>query len=315
MAIQLTHIPTDESLRETTSHGTSAFPFEYYVDDILQFKSGSVEWHWHAEFEWIFVKAGTVDCCIGSERHHLLPGDGMFINSRMIHHFESDSGGIMPNILFLPSFLAPQDSLIYQECIAPVLQSGRACLLLPGGERRAQPLLAFLQHIFELADTLPKDPMAIQIAVAQLWHHFYTEYADYFTKEENPKDMMLQARTRKMLQFIQTNYANKITLEQIAQSASVSRSEALRCFHAAMQRTPVEYLIDYRLAKARQLLLTTDDNVCDIALEVGIENVSYFVRIFKKRYGVTPGACRRDDASFSDFAMRALPLPSVNACI
>lgn len=296
MAIRLTHIPTDESMRETTLHGTPAFPFEYYVDDILQFESGSVEWHWHAEFEWIFVEEGTVDCCIGSERHHLLPGDGMFINSRMIHHFESETGGIMPNILFLPSFLAPQDSCIHQEWIAPVLQSGRACLLLPGKDKQSWNLLALLQNIFDLADAQPKDPMAIQIATAQLWHHLLEQYREDFMKEENPKDMLLQARTRKMLQFIQTNYADKITLEQIAQSASVSRSEALRCFHATMQRTPVEYLIDYRLAKARQLLLSTDDSVCDVALQVGIENISYFIRIFKKRYGMTPGACRRNHA-------------------
>lgn len=295
MAIRLTHIPTDESMRETTSHGTHAFPFEYYVDDILQFDRGFVEWHWHAEFEWIMVKEGMVDCCVGSERHHLLPGDGMFINSRMIHHFESETGGIMPNILFLPSFLAPQDSAIYQEWISPVLQSGRTCLLLPGRDERARNLLALLQHIFDLADAVPKDLLAIQIAAMQLWHCFYMEYGECFTREEHPKDMLLQARTRKMLQFIQTNYANKITLEQIAQSASVSRSEALRCFHAAMQRTPVEYLIDYRLAKARQLLLSTDDNVSDVALQVGIENFSYFVRIFKKRYGITPGACRRNN--------------------
>ena len=91
-----------------------------------------------------------------------------------------------------------------------------------------------------------------------------------------------------MMQYIFEHYKEKITLTDIASAASISKSEALRCFHIALSTTPINYLVDYRLACARELLLTTDDTVTQAALSVGIENISYFVRTFKKKYGVTP---------------------------
>lgn len=294
MAIRLTRIPTDESMRETTAHGASDFPFEYYIDDIRQFTNHAVEWHWHSEIEWIYAGSGTVNCGIGSEQIVLRTGCGMFINSRVIHHFESRDGAVMPNVLFLPSFIAEESSAVYKEWVAPVLQSGCSFVPLDPEEKRGADTLELLRQLFALADEKPRDLLQIQIGTALLWRQFVREYASCFGKGGNPKDMLLQSRIRRMLQYVQEHYAEKLTLEQIAQSASISRSEALRCFHSALRQTPVDYLIGYRLLKARQLLTTTNDSVSGIAAAVGMENISYFIRAFKARYGKTPGAYRRE---------------------
>ena len=79
----------------------------------------------------------------------------------------------------------------------------------------------------------------------------------------------------------------------IAHSANISKSEALRCFHLAIQSTPVNYLIEYRLRWARKALLETDDTVTQIATKVGMENVGYFIRTFKKVYNITPKQFRK----------------------
>ena len=91
-----------------------------------------------------------------------------------------------------------------------------------------------------------------------------------------------------MLQFITENYARQITLLDIAHSANISKSEALRCFHLAIRSTPVNYLIEYRLRRAKKALLETDNTVTQIAAEVGMDNVGYFIRTFKKVYSITP---------------------------
>lgn len=297
MAIRLTRIPTDESMRETTAHGAADFPFEYYIDDIWQFVHHAVEWHWHTEVEWIYAASGTVNCCIGSEQIFLKTGYGMFINSRVIHHFETKDGAVMPNVLFLPSFIAEENSAVYREWVAPILQSGCSFVLLDPGEERGAETLALLQRLFAFSDEKPRDLLQIQIGTAVLWRHFVREYAACFEEGGDPKDMLLQSRIRRMLQYVQEHYAEKLTLEQIAQSASISRSEALRCFHSALRQTPVDYLIEYRLSKARQLLTTTNDSVSEVAAAVGMENISYFIRAFKARYGRTPGGYRREAAS------------------
>ena len=93
---------------------------------------------------------------------------------------------------------------------------------------------------------------------------------------------------RLMMQYVFTHYKEKITLTDIASSANISKSEALRSFHLALSTTPINYLIDYRLERVQKLLLTTDDTVTQIALTVGMDNISYFVRAFRKKYGTTP---------------------------
>ena len=87
--MQITEIITDETLREIREHGTPEFPFEYYLDDIDEISQGYVEWHWHNEIEWAWVESGKVICRIGNEKIILEAGEGIFINSRVIHRFET----------------------------------------------------------------------------------------------------------------------------------------------------------------------------------------------------------------------------------
>ena len=95
-----------------------------------------------------------------------------------------------------------------------------------------------------------------------------------------------------MREFVETHFQEKLSLDAIADSASISKSEALRCFRLAIRSTPVRYLLDYRLGRAKDLLVSTDDTVTQIASAVGIENTSYFVRLFSKTFGITPRAFR-----------------------
>ena len=295
MAKHLTYISVDENMRETTEHGSAAFPFEYYIDEILKFDNQSIEWHWHTELEWLYVEKGSIECCAGAERIVLQEGDGLFINSRVIHHFEERGVAVMPNILFLPSLLAAEGSAVYQEWVLPVLQSARSCFLLRRDDPAAEQVLLRLRNVFGDADKDAQDRMQIWLSTAELWHCFVKTFRDDLSRKGSPRDILLQSRVRRMMQYIQEHYGENVTLEQIAQAANVSRSEALRCFHTQLQKAPVEYLIEFRLARARQLLFTTNDTVSQIASAVGMENISYFIRAFKARYGTTPGACRRQN--------------------
>lgn len=103
-----------------------------------------------------------------------------------------------------------------------------------------------------------------------------------------------------MMSYIQQNYQNKISLEDIASSASVSKRECLRCFQISIHKTPFAYLMDYRIEMAEKLLKTTDLSVIDIALQTGFSNGAYFGMIFKKNCGITPGEYRKK-FSLDDF--------------
>ena len=75
-------IQTDESMMETIQHGNSEYPFQLYYDDLALFDFHCVEWHWHVEFEFVFVQEGTATFWVGEKQFSLGQGTGIFINSK-----------------------------------------------------------------------------------------------------------------------------------------------------------------------------------------------------------------------------------------
>lgn len=109
------NIHTNSNLQETKKHGGPDFPLEFYIDDTRKFYNNDINWHWHKEFEIICVSEGTVTCQVEQKTYTLHSGEGIFINSGMLHHFTAENYGVMPNIVFSPTFLAPGESLIYKN--------------------------------------------------------------------------------------------------------------------------------------------------------------------------------------------------------
>ena len=116
-------ITTDETLRETNQHGNNRYPFAYYPDNIWKFDFHRIDWHWHHELEFLYTAEGTALCLIGTSKIELHKGCGIFINSGVLHRFEAQSSTFAPNIVFSPTLLAPENSLIYEKYILPVISS------------------------------------------------------------------------------------------------------------------------------------------------------------------------------------------------
>ena len=96
-----------------------------------------------------------------------------------------------------------------------------------------------------------------------------------------------------MIAYIHRHYKEKITLEDIAESANISPREASRTFRKIRDKSPVDYLIDYRLNKAGNDLMNTKDSITDIAFRNGFENSAYFGKMFRKHFQMTPSEFRR----------------------
>ena len=54
-------IPTDDTFRELSEHGSVEYPFRYYYEDIWEYDLHRIDWHWHSEVEFIYVKNGTLE--------------------------------------------------------------------------------------------------------------------------------------------------------------------------------------------------------------------------------------------------------------
>ena len=100
-------------------------------------------------------------------------------------------------------------------------------------------------------------------------------------------------RLQIMMQYIHEHYAEEITLEMIAASASISKSGALHIFQTGIHCSPVAYLIQYRLAQAAEQLYITQKSVSSIAEETGFTSSGYFCRKFRQYYHMSPNEYRK----------------------
>lgn len=295
----ITKIKTDETLRSVLKYGCSDFPFACYLDKFSNLENKNIIWHWHREFEISYVIEGTVRCFIDDECISLSSGDALFINSELIHHFESNNG-IMYNIVFSPELIAGNNATIFHNNVSPYLESDCKYLIFPRENTANFDILNEIKELAVLSRTVTANrELKLFSKVINLW----VQIVEISMEKLNPKnknaDMLRQARLRMMMQYIHTNYPLHITLSEIANQANVSVSEALRCFRTGLKTTPINYLTEYRLETAFSQLVSTHSTVHQIAASVGFENASYFCRKFKDKYGYTPMQIRRQNSSLS----------------
>ena len=104
-----------------------------------------------------------------------------------------------------------------------------------------------------------------------------------------PRDALMETAQR----FIETHFAEKISLEALAQSLGLSPSAFSRRFAAGVGVSPQEFLLEIRLRAARRRLLETDETLDCLAPKCGFASGFYFSRMWTKRYGVSPARFRR----------------------
>lgn len=107
--------------------------------------------------------------------------------------------------------------------------------------------------------------------------------------------LQLNQQTRQNLEYVlENNYMNPVTMEDLAYLSGRSLSGFKRDFTALHKIPPSQWIRERRLARAMELLTTTEMTVTDICYSSGFENVSHFSRLFKEYYGHTPSSYRKE---------------------
>ena len=287
----LVSIKTDDTLMETAQHGTHLFPFKFYDETMADFDFHCIDWHWHTEFEFVYIESGIVRFSIGETDFDLSEGQGIFINSRILHKLCSKNDAAIPNFLFLPSLIAPAESLIYQKFVLPFLNSSLDYYIFSSLPEWQKEILSEMQKLVQLSrDDINELQASIQIQ--KIWA-LLTSNVVCCPKTQTMNSSSL-ARLQMMMQFIHSKYTDSISLPDIAKAGDVSTSTALNLFRNVLNTSPVNYLIRYRLKEAALLLVNTEKKVSAISTETGFRNADYFCRAFKKMYSLTPTEYRRE---------------------
>jgi AraC family transcriptional regulator len=98
---------------------------------------------------------------------------------------------------------------------------------------------------------------------------------------------------RRTLEMLHGQLDSRLTIDMLAREAGLSTAHFSRAFRETMGRAPHQYLLSMRLEKARRLLEVPDANLSDVAHRTGFADQAHFTRLFKRSYGITPGALVR----------------------
>ena len=122
--------------------------------------------------------------------------------------------------------------------------------------------------------------------------HLYL-FLDYLTQSAKSAKLVQSSKMsdyyiKEALNYIEQNFQNDITIEDIAAVCGINRSYFGKIFRNSIGRSPQEFLMNYRMVKATELLKLTSLSIAEIGSAVGYENQLHFSRAFKTIYGVSP---------------------------
>ena len=129
--------------------------------------------------------------------------------------------------------------------------------------------------------------------------HLYL-FMDYFVRSAvsvstNKESGLRDFYIKEAFSFIEQNFQNNISVEDIAASCGLNRSYFGKIFHENTGKSPQEFLISYRMTKAAELLKLTDLSIADIGNAVCYPNQLHFSRAYKNVYGISPRQWRNEN--------------------
>ncbi len=283
--------------KEKRIHGTAMFPLHIYSHEV-PITYESEYHHWHEEIEILYVESGSLKISIDMITHTLNTGEFIFVNSEKLHsgHSIKNIDSIHHAIVFNLNLL---NSSIYDHCqnkyIDPILNKS---LLFPtmvdNTHKIYSSIATCLLNIIKIYSTKNSGwELFIKADLLKIIAHLAEE--NLFIKKDNSEHSDKNYKIeliKKTLNYIHSNYQNKIYNEDLATHINMNASYFCRFFKGIIGKTPVDYINYYRIEQAAKLLQTTDKKIMEICFQVGFDNFSYFIKKFKEYKGCTPNHYR-----------------------
>ena len=281
-------IIVDNEGKEIRLHGTLAYPIASYINDMNE---ALVIWHWHEELELIVVTKGAIRVGAGSVEKVLKVGEGCFINSNVAHavwKVESQDG-ILNSIVFHPKLIGGRHSIYWQKYLKPLVEDKtQQFISFDSAQPKDSKIIDLIQSAWKAeADEAPGFEFEVRNLLSQVVFMLSEGKAGEIYSP-TPRELRDMERTKLMITFMENHFADEIELKQVAQVAAISESECMRCFKRSTGLSPIQFLKEYRLVRAAELIRSTKSNVSDIATQCGFLDMSYFAKSFKQIFNVSP---------------------------
>ena len=283
-------IITNQFQKELKQHGNEQFPFLVSYQKLSEYESGSFMWHWHPEIEITYVQKGTMCFKDNHMVYHLKEGDIVFNNSGALH------SGTMENqkdCAYIPVTFDSRliygffQSTVNSKYVDPVIQDSMLpAICIDQSEPWHKPFREYLLRIIDLDEKKPDFyELDITICLQSMWR-LLLEHITY-EPQASRENSLEYDRIKKILSYIEENYQNKITLNDIAGHIHLCESECTRLFKRHMNTTLFAFLQEYRIERSLEFL-QDDQPVSAVADKAGFSDPNYYSKVFAKIKGCSP---------------------------
>ena len=289
-----------KNLKENATHGDFILPFTTYHCGFSEIYY-TIPIHWHEEIEFTIINDGVGEYKIDLIPYELERGDLVLIKPFSLHSIHPiDNKNMHWNTMVFN--LNMLNSAVIDGCLikyfAPLLNNEHQLpLIIKKNSLGYAELFKTITKIFACYDA--KD-IAFEIELKSLLYHFFALLYKYDLIVKNKATPLSNDVTNKMkiiLNYIKQNYMDDISIKDMCSICNFSEYHFMRFFKKYIGMTCIEYINTYRLEMASKLLDTTTSSIMDISFEVGFNNVSYFNKLFKSKYKLTPREFREINQS------------------
>lgn len=268
------------------------FPFNLFITDIIEYPP-----HWHEEIEVIYVLDESLKIGLNNEIYTLRPRDIFLIGIGDVHYFLPQANKCKRIIIQFELAIFEQFTNIMRDM------------------RFAQPLIAVREEQTGEEGTTHK---AIENQILSLIKEYENKYEGYkmalkarlydlgvilirqipmekFSPQQKSKHINHLERLDQVFHYVETNYDKEIPLDEISNVANFSVYHFTRFFKETTGMTFVQYLNNFRVAKAVILLKNTMDPITEVVFKSGFNSVKTFNRVFKQIKGISPTQYRKSN--------------------
>lgn len=275
-----------EGYNESRQRGRFDFPIEFHAVT-YHHPRYNMPYHWHIECELIRILQGEYFFSLNEIEIHAKAGDILFISDGVVHGgYPLDISCIYECIVFDMAALL-KDNNICKHTIQNILEHN---LLI--NHYFTKDNHSIHHTIWNLFDAMSKQKSGYEFIVQGSLYHFIglvLEQKLYASNDQNLSGTHKHIKQLKQaFRLIDSSYSSAISLEKMANAAGLSPKYFCKFFQKMTHRTPIDYLNYYRIECACKNLTTGGLSVTETAYECGFNDLSYFIKTFKRYKGTTP---------------------------
>lgn len=242
--------------------------------------------HFHYQYELLLCVAGEADFVIAGRVYHISRGSLLFMSNLENHSICSYSQGYERYTLRFSNELVALH--LRDPLLLSIFKQRPADFshLYVCGEKEFDHYLHLIQLMEQ--EYLQREPYWEQMIAAKLQTILvcmYRRHPESFPGSRNAENQNLIFNVQN---YIEMNLGEDLSLDAVAGKFFVSKYHLSHCFTQVTGYSFKEFIITSRISKAKDLLLTTQDEVSAIGQTVGFHNASNFIRTFKAREGISP---------------------------